>query len=94
MKIDKITLDRFLIGDPISDDELLELLKFYTELEESLRCLGVEFHFAWRSCLDNKLRLEDYRLSRNLYSIQQDYLESSWEEQLEFVLDSRVGDVC
>jgi hypothetical protein len=66
MKINKNTLKKFEIGDEISDKELLELLEFYTNIEESLRFLGVKFHFAWRSCFDNKMRLEDYKIARKL----------------------------
>jgi len=60
----KEMLDRFLIGDPINDEELETLLTFYTDLSEKLEILGERFHFAWFDAYGKKERLESFKRAR------------------------------
>ena len=56
--------EKFILGDPISNKELVILLEFYTKLEHDLQLLGPHFHFTWREVLDRQMRLEGYKTAR------------------------------
>jgi hypothetical protein len=64
MKVNQTALECFLRGSHITDAEAKELLVFFTDLEESLRVMGTEYHFPWRESYHNRNRLEDYISNR------------------------------
>ena len=54
----KAGLEKFDSGDPISDQELTQLMEFYTTLEASLRALGPRWDIV---------RIEAYRTCQRLH---------------------------
>ena len=61
MKLNKTAHEAFRTGGDITDEELKDLCKFYDNLEESLRQMGLEYALAWREVYHEKNRLNEYR---------------------------------
>lgn len=64
--LNNLANDRFLKGDPIADEELLDLLEFYTEMMVQLTYLGPMFHLANKEIIERRQRLESYARAREL----------------------------
>ena len=56
--------EKFLIGDPIDDQELSALLRFYEGMCRGLAFLDGHFHLAWGECNRRRNTLEDYQRAR------------------------------
>jgi len=65
MKLSKELIERIDNGDSISDDELHDAIVFYTDLVESLTCLGKEYFIAARPLRTIMFRLEGYQQARD-----------------------------
>jgi len=60
----KEIIERISIGDPLTDKELDEAIKFYEDLESKTYLLGQRFHFYWIHCNDELTRLKGYKQAR------------------------------
>ena len=68
MELNKEAHDRFMVGDGITDNELLELLEFYESLDKHLSQLGEEFKLARNEVGYRKRTLERFKWFRELYT--------------------------
>ena len=65
MKISKELITKIDNGDAIDDAELRDAIVFYTDLVESLTCMGKEYFIAVRPLRSTLLRLEGYQQARD-----------------------------
>jgi len=65
MKISKELITKIDNGDSIDDAELRDAIVFYTDLVESLTCLGKEYFIAVRPLRTTLFRLEGFQQARN-----------------------------
>lgn len=56
--------EKYLAGDYLDDNELLELLSFYERLERDTKILGPHFHLAWIEIRKHLDQLEGFYKSR------------------------------
>ena len=63
-KLNQDANDRFLVGDPIDDEELQNPLSFYKELEAGLEQLGKEFKLPRKEVTFQRQKLESYKQAR------------------------------
>ena len=64
MKATKELIEKFEIGDPLTDAEVRVLFDFYTELANGLYLLGATYRLAWLPVHLNSERLYSYLLAR------------------------------
>lgn len=60
----RIADEKFRRGDRITDEQLNNLLKVYTLLDENLGLLGERHHLGWRDIRMELIRLEDMKVAR------------------------------
>lgn len=60
----KPLIEKFRIGDGITDLELRQLLTHYMQLEKLLFAEGERFHHSWRDIADQVRRLIDMQNAR------------------------------
>jgi hypothetical protein len=65
MKLSKELIAKIDNGDAIDDAELRDAIVFYTDLVESLTCLGKEYFIAVRPLRTVLFRLEGFQQARN-----------------------------
>ena len=58
-------IEKILVGDPLTDEELDEAIAFYGQLESSLRLLGPTYHLAWIEVQRVYHALRGYRYHRD-----------------------------
>lgn len=64
MNFNKQAHDKFLIGDGITDNELADLIEFYSGLVERLEILGPAFYLATKEARSRFMTLEDFHFAR------------------------------
>lgn len=64
MHIARKVYEKFLIGDPIEDDELNEAIVFFKDLSDSLHSLGPVFALPANEAARVYLGLGDFRRAR------------------------------
>lgn len=57
-------IDKFRMGDHLTDKELKMLLKLYTSLEKCVREMGQRYHFFWKDANEAKIRLTQMHKAR------------------------------
>lgn len=62
----KELVNKFELGDHLTDNECKELLKFFTELSDSLELMGEGYRIAWYPIYLNKNKVRDYLYARGL----------------------------
>ncbi len=65
MKISKRLKEKVEFGDVLDNKELRDAIAFYSDLVESLDCLGNEFNLANRPVREILYRLNDFQAARN-----------------------------
>ena len=65
MKLSKELITKIDNGDAIDDAELRDAIVFYTDLVESLTCMGKEYFIAARPLRTTLFRLEGYQQARD-----------------------------
>lgn len=60
----RIADEKFRRGDHITDEQLGQLLKVYTILDENLGLLGERHHLEWKDIHMELIRLEDMKSAR------------------------------
>lgn len=64
MKLSKNIVAKINVGDGLTDEELRSAIKFYSNLEESLLCLGKEFNLARAPVSHTLYSLESFWAAR------------------------------
>ena len=61
--ITKEILDAVNVG-VLTDNQLSEAIKHYTELEKNLKCHGKLYHLVWKDVFYTLINLEGYKEAR------------------------------
>lgn len=64
MHIARKVYEKFLIGDPIEDDELKEAIVFFKDLSDSLHSLGPVFALPAKEATRVYLGLDEFKRAR------------------------------
>lgn len=64
MQISQVILEKVRLGNALSDDELIEAHKFFSDLAESLSYLGPEWSLAFKAARPEKDSLERFLVYR------------------------------
>jgi len=62
--LDQEVHDKFRLGGSLSDEELNGLLEFYSQADNLIEQLGIEFRLASKEIHNRHLRLQMYKAAR------------------------------